>query len=84
MDYLIKNLKFIPMKIELTNRLVQQDLYILLNMPPDNILFHEEEGEFFLQRKEDEDMSTFYRYENVCDVVKDIESIKKLIEDIDN
>ena len=76
------------MRINIQNRLVQQDLFELLNTHPDNLGTYEEEGNHYLIKTEpgedgDWHSRTMYRYDSVSELLEDLESLRNIMKILD-
>ena len=87
MHFVIKEHKFIKMRVNIQNRLVQQDLFELLNTHSDNLSVHEEDGKYYLSKVEmegDEWKSrTLYGYESNEEVLEDLKEIINIMRALD-
>ena len=83
MQFLIKQYKFINMRINIQNRLVQQDLFELLNSDSTDINIQEEDGKIYLIKTEkDEDFwlgEIRYIYDDMDVAKKDLKTLKSIM-----
>ena len=88
MRFVIKQYNFINMRVNIQNRLVQQDLFELLNTHPDNLGTYEEDGVKYLIKSEaGEDgewqTRTMYRYDSASELLEDLESLRNIMKILD-
>lgn len=88
MQFNIKQHNFIKdMRVNIKNRLVQQDLFELLNTHSYDLSVHEEDGKYYLS-KVDMDGSkwksrTLYGYESNEEVLEDLKEIINIMRSLD-
>jgi DnaJ-domain-containing protein 1 len=87
MQFVINQHKFIKMRVNIKNRLVQQDLFDLINTHPDNLGVYEEDGKHYMIKVdpdgEDWSSRTLYQYESASEVLEDLENLKNIMKVLD-